>query len=122
MVLPELRRQRPLVQENARLKRLLAERDLEVDALRELLAKKSCRWPTAGRRSPSCEGGGSPSGEPADCCTSAGPACDTARARTGTRPSAPAAAGLGPTAPPSRLSTGLGGAPARGLDPQRQAG
>jgi putative transposase len=41
MGLPELRRQRQLEQENARLKRLLAERDLEVDALRELLAKKS---------------------------------------------------------------------------------
>ena len=38
---PELRQQRQLEQENARLKRLLAERDLEVDALRELLAKKS---------------------------------------------------------------------------------
>jgi putative transposase len=41
MGIPELRRQRHLEQENARLKRLLAERDLEVDALRELLAKKS---------------------------------------------------------------------------------
>jgi putative transposase len=41
MGLPELRRQRQLEQENARLKRLLAERVLEVDALRELLAKKS---------------------------------------------------------------------------------
>jgi hypothetical protein len=39
MGVPELRRQRHLEQENARLKRLLAERDLEVDALRELLAK-----------------------------------------------------------------------------------
>jgi len=38
--IPELRRQRHLEQENARLKRLLAERDLEVDALRELIAKK----------------------------------------------------------------------------------
>ena len=41
MGIPELRRQRQLEQENSRLKRLLAERDLEVDALRELLAKKS---------------------------------------------------------------------------------
>lgn len=41
MGLSELRRQRQLEQENARLKRLLAERDLEVDALRDLLAKKS---------------------------------------------------------------------------------
>jgi putative transposase len=35
MGIPELRRQRHLEQENARLKRLLAERDLEVDALRD---------------------------------------------------------------------------------------
>jgi putative transposase len=41
MGIPELRRRRHLEQENARLKRLLAERDLEVDALRELLAKTS---------------------------------------------------------------------------------
>lgn len=41
MGIPELRRQRQLERENARLKRLLAERDLEIDALRELLAKKS---------------------------------------------------------------------------------
>ena len=41
MGMPELRRQRLLERENARLKRLLAERDLEVDALRELLAKES---------------------------------------------------------------------------------
>jgi putative transposase len=41
MGIPELRLQRHLGQENARLKWLLAERDLEVDTLRELLAKKS---------------------------------------------------------------------------------
>ena len=64
MGLPELRRQRQLEQENARLKRLLAERDLEVDALRELLAKKSCPWRIAGMRSPSCNGRASRSGGP----------------------------------------------------------
>ncbi len=37
----EAQRLRELEKENARLKRLLAERDLEVDALKELLAKKS---------------------------------------------------------------------------------
>ncbi len=37
---PETRRLRELEQENGRLKRLLAERDLEVDALRELLSGK----------------------------------------------------------------------------------
>ena len=36
----EAKRLRELAAENGRLKRLLAERDLEVDALRELLGKK----------------------------------------------------------------------------------
>lgn len=41
MTVGEALRLRDLEKENARLKRLLAERDLEVDALRELLAKKA---------------------------------------------------------------------------------
>ena len=40
MSVPEAQRLRELEKEHARLKRLLAERDLEVDALKELLAKK----------------------------------------------------------------------------------
>ena len=36
----DIQRLKALTAENARLKRLLAERDLEVDALKELLAKK----------------------------------------------------------------------------------
>lgn len=36
----DVQRLKELTSENARLKRLLAERDLEVDALKELLAKK----------------------------------------------------------------------------------
>jgi len=36
----DVRRLREVTAENARLKRLLAERDLEVDALKELLSKK----------------------------------------------------------------------------------
>jgi putative transposase len=35
-----IKRLRELEQENARLKRILAERDLEVDVLKEVLAKK----------------------------------------------------------------------------------
>ena len=38
---PDAQRWRELAKENARLKRLLAERDLEVDALKAWLAKKS---------------------------------------------------------------------------------
>jgi putative transposase len=36
----EVRRQRELEAENGRLKRLLAERDLEIDAMKEFLRKK----------------------------------------------------------------------------------
>jgi len=38
--LPELRRLREYEKENARLKRIVAERDLEIDALKELMGKK----------------------------------------------------------------------------------
>lgn len=37
---PEVRRLRELEQENARLKRLVAERDLEIDAIKGVLSKK----------------------------------------------------------------------------------
>ncbi len=40
MTVPQAQRLRELEKEYTRLKRLLAERDLEVDALKELLAKK----------------------------------------------------------------------------------
>jgi putative transposase len=40
MSVPEAQRLKELEKENTRLKRLLAERDLEVDALKEYLAKK----------------------------------------------------------------------------------
>ena len=37
---PEVRRLRELEKENARLKKLVAERDLEIDAMKELVSKK----------------------------------------------------------------------------------
>ncbi|MBA2494919.1 MAG: transposase [Acidobacteria bacterium] len=40
MEVAEVREYRQLQQENARLKRLLAERDLEIDVMKEVLAKK----------------------------------------------------------------------------------
>lgn len=40
MKIPEVKRLRELEQENGRLKRLVAERDLEIDAMQEVLAKK----------------------------------------------------------------------------------
>ncbi len=41
MAVPDAQRLRQLEKENTRLKRLLAERDLEVDALKAILAKQS---------------------------------------------------------------------------------
>lgn len=41
MKVPEIKRLRELEQENGRLKRLVAERDLEIDAMQEVLSKKS---------------------------------------------------------------------------------
>ncbi len=40
MALPEVKRLKQLEQENARLKKLLAERDLEVEVMKEIAAKK----------------------------------------------------------------------------------
>lgn len=40
MAPPDVKRLKELESENARLKRLMAERDLEIDAMKELLAKK----------------------------------------------------------------------------------
>jgi putative transposase len=39
MGIPEIRRLRELESENGRLKRIIAERDLEIDAMREVLKK-----------------------------------------------------------------------------------
>jgi putative transposase len=41
MSVPEVRRLRQLEDENGRLKKLVAERDLEIDAMKELL-RKNC--------------------------------------------------------------------------------
>ena len=40
MKVPEVRRLRELEQENARLKRIVAERDLEIDVMKEIIGKK----------------------------------------------------------------------------------
>ncbi len=40
MEVAEVKEYRQLQQENARLKRLLAERDLEIDVMKEVIAKK----------------------------------------------------------------------------------
>ena len=40
MKVPEVKRLRELEQENARVKRIVAERDLEIDAMKEVMSKK----------------------------------------------------------------------------------
>jgi len=40
MSVPDVRRLRELEKENSRLKRIVAERDLEIDVMKELLSKK----------------------------------------------------------------------------------
>ncbi len=40
MKVPEVRRLRSLEQENSRLKRMVADRDLEIEAMKEVLSKK----------------------------------------------------------------------------------
>jgi len=50
MSINEAQRLTDLEQENGRLKRLLAERVLEIDLLKALLGKKGCRWPRRVRR------------------------------------------------------------------------
>jgi len=40
MGVPDVKRLRELEHENSKLKRLLAERDLEIDAMQELVSKK----------------------------------------------------------------------------------
>jgi len=69
MTVPDAQRLRELEQENGRLKRLLAERDLEVDALKALLSKKSCRWRHAGKVVASWLLVGSRSAGPVFCCS-----------------------------------------------------
>src|SRR5215813_13302047 len=69
MTVPDIQRLRELAKENARLKRLLAERDLEVGALKVLLAKKSWRWRPAARPSHCWSPGGSRRAVPVSCCS-----------------------------------------------------
>lgn len=48
MSVPDVRRLRELEKENARLKRIVAERDLEIDAMKEVLSKSGDRSPAPG--------------------------------------------------------------------------
>ena len=68
MTVPDARRLRESEKEDARLNRLPAERDLEVDALKAVLAQKSSRWWCAVERSNSSSLMGPRNAEPVSCC------------------------------------------------------
>lgn len=76
---------RAMEKKNARLKCQLAERDLEVDALRALLAKKSWPWQCGVRQSSSCLPVGSRSVGPVSCCRGAARPSATRRDRIAMR-------------------------------------
>ena len=71
----EVQRLRELEKENARLKRLLAERDLEIDACKELLAKNWEVLPSDGKACGFWWRGNSPSVRRVPCCTFLLPVC-----------------------------------------------
>src|SRR4051812_15417520 len=50
MAVSDVQRLKELEKENSRLKRLLAERMLENDLLKQVLQKKGCLWPSNARR------------------------------------------------------------------------
>lgn len=52
----DVRRLRQLEAENGRLKKLLAERDLEVEVMKEISAKDSMKWPAYPRERGGCDG------------------------------------------------------------------
>lgn len=52
----EVKRLRQLEQENARLKKLLAERDLEIEVMKEIAGKKWRAHPPVADRSPTLAG------------------------------------------------------------------
>ncbi len=67
MSISEAQHLKELQKENARLKRLLAERDLEIDALKEYLAKKETVAKSSARFWTSCADAASPCAMPAVC-------------------------------------------------------
>ena len=78
----EAQRLKELEKESARLKRLLAERDLALDALQEYLAKKSPIKQSATLSWLTCSNAGSHSGPKAAMLASTGPVCVTLRSPT----------------------------------------
>ncbi|HZO88478.1 MAG TPA: transposase [Chthonomonadaceae bacterium] len=88
MSVPEAQRLKELEKENARLKRLLAERDLAIDALQEYLAKKQPHAHSNRRREPFSDTKDCPSVLPVVCCRSTAQPFSINRVPTKTRPCA----------------------------------
>src|ERR1700730_15400123 len=63
----DVRRLRQLEAENARLKKLVAERDLEIEVMKEVAAKNWCAWRLAGGNGRPSESAVSRHGGPARC-------------------------------------------------------
>ena len=83
----DVKRLRQLEQENAKLKKLVAERDLEIDVMKEVARKKWRARPSAGSRSATCASAGSRSVARARCSRSRDPPSATSPGwRPGMRP------------------------------------
>jgi hypothetical protein len=79
MVTKDVQRLRELEQENARLKRLLAERDLELDVVKEALSKNGRALPRSAASLPRRASVVCPSGAPAAWWDNPGPWQGTGR-------------------------------------------
>ncbi len=84
--IPEVRRLHARAKEHARLKRMMAERALGIDALKALLAKQFCALRTAARRWNSCSSANWRSDAPARWWGSAGQVFPTSHVRRTTAP------------------------------------
>jgi transposase-like protein len=68
----DVKRLRQLEQENGRLKKMVADRDLEIDVLKEITRKKWEAHACAGSRSPTPKGAACRAAARAPCCRSRG--------------------------------------------------
>ena len=73
----DVKRLRQLEQENSRLKKMVADRDLEIDVLKEITRKKWSAHACAGSRSPTPKGGACRAAARAPCSRWPGRRCGT---------------------------------------------
>lgn len=86
MTVSQVQRLKELEKEHARLKCLLAERDLDIDAHKELITTKRSVWRRCARRDTSWLIRGSRRSGPARCASASGPRSTTRLGLTATRP------------------------------------